>query len=299
MGIKISKPVIYLGNKSIKLNKIIKKKYDYKDKIGSSRIHVEEHKSVFEMALEVGKKALKNIRQKPKFLIFVSQTQEKNLPSSAEKIAQNIKLEDNSLILTLSSGCSGFVQALYLANKLLSKSMRSGLIICTEKYSSIIGNKNIKTKLLFSDASSATVVNYNNENNILDNYFGFDGNNSEALEINKIDNKEILNMDGNKLLIFALKNIPEIIKKISKKHKIINKYFIHPGSKILLDSIILRSQINENKVLDTFKTTGNTVSTSIPLIINKNYNIIKKNEKIFMSGFGVGLSHASILIKWI
>ena len=54
-------------------------------------------------------------------------------------------------------------------------------------------------------------------------------------------------------LFFALKNIPEIIKKISKKHKIINKYFIHPGSKILLDSIILKSQINENKVLDTFK----------------------------------------------
>ncbi len=299
MGIKVLKPVIYLGNNSLELDKIIKKKYDYKNKIGSSRIHVEEYKSIFEMAIEVGKKALKNTKLRPRFLIFVSQTQEKNLPSSAEKIAQSIKLDDNSLIFTLSSGCSGFVQALYLANNLLSKSMQSGLIICAEKYSTIIGKKNIKTKLLFSDASSATMVNYSNKNNILDNYFGFDGNNSKALEVNKIHNEEVLNMDGNKLLMFSLKNIPKIIKKISKKHKIIDKYFIHPGSKILLDSIILKSQINDKKVLNTFKITGNTVSTSIPLIINKNYNKIKKNEKIFMSGFGVGLSHASLLIKWI
>ena len=106
-------------------------------------------------------------------------------------------------------------------------------------------------------------------------------------------------MDGNKLLIFSLKNIPKIIKKILKKHKIINKYFIHPGSRILLDSITLKSQINDKKVFNTFKITGNTVSTSIPLIINKNYSKIKKNEKIFISGFGVGLSHANLLIKWI
>ena len=72
MGIKILKPVIYLGNKPLELNKIIKKKYDYKNKIGSSRINIEEYKSVFEMALEVGKKALKNTKQRPKFLIFVS-----------------------------------------------------------------------------------------------------------------------------------------------------------------------------------------------------------------------------------
>ena len=66
MGIKVLKPVIYLGNKTVDLNKVVKKKYDYKNKIGSSRIHIEE-KSVFDMALKVAKKAIKETKQRPNF----------------------------------------------------------------------------------------------------------------------------------------------------------------------------------------------------------------------------------------
>ena len=111
--------------------------------------------------------------------------------------------------------------------------------------------------------------------------------------------REFLNMDGNKVFLFSIKNIPLIIKKITNKYKDINFFLIHPGSKILLDTVIEKSGINSRKVPTTFHITGNTVSTSIPLLLKDNFSKLKKNDKILISGFGVGLSHATLLLRWI
>jgi 3-oxoacyl-[acyl-carrier-protein] synthase-3 len=104
-------------------------------------------------------------------------------------------------------------------------------------------------------------------------------------------------MDGNKVFNFGLSNIPQSIKKCSLNFKI-DKYIIHPGSKYMLDSIVKKSSISQKKVLNSFNITGNTVSTSIPLIISKYYSKLKKKNIILLSCFGVGLSWATILIKW-
>ena len=296
MGIKIYKPVIYLGNKEVFLREILKNKsYDLKNKIGSERIHIETRKNILEMAIKVSKKCINLYRIRPKFLIFVSQTQEKKLPSCAEELAYKCQIDQNCFVFTMSSGCSGFVQSIYLANKLLSKKMNQGLIVCAEKYSNYIQNSDLKTKLLFSDAASATFVKFSNRKNILKSYFGLDGKDSDSLQIIKDKKKEILTMNGSKVFLFSIKNIPIILKK----NKYVKFYFIHPGSKILLDSLIKKSNIDYSKVPTSFHITGNTVSTSIPLLLNNNYNLIKKNDITLMSGFGVGLSHATILLKWV
>ena len=296
MGIKIYKPVIYLGNKEVFLREILKNKsYDLKNKIGSERIHIETRKNILEMAIKVSKKCINLYKIRPKFLIFVSQTQEKKLPSCAEELAYKCQIDQNCFAFTISSGCSGFVQSIYLANKLLSKKMNQGLIVCAEKYSNYIQNNDLKTKLLFSDAASATFVKFSNRKNILKSYFGLDGKDSDSLQIIKDKKKEILTMNGSKVFLFSIKNIPIILKK----NKYVKFYFIHPGSKILLDSLIKKSNIDYSKVPTSFHITGNTVSTSIPLLLNNNYNLIKKNDITLMSGFGVGLSHATILLKWV
>jgi 3-oxoacyl-[acyl-carrier-protein] synthase-3 len=297
VGIKIYKPVIYLGNKDVFLRNILKNKsYDLKNKIGSEKIHIETRKTILEMAIKVSKNCINLYKIRPKFLIFVSQTQERKLPSCAEELAYKCQIDQNCFVFTISSGCSGFVQSIYLANKLLSKKMNQGLIVCVEKYSNYIKNSDLKTKLLFSDAASATFVKFSNSKNILKSYFGFDGKDSDSLQIIKDkNNKETLCMNGNKVFLFSIKNIPIILKK----NKYIKFYFIHPGSKILLDSIIKKSNIDYSKVPTSFHITGNTVSTSIPLLLKNNYNLIKKNDITLISGFGVGLSHATILLKWV
>ena len=78
---------------------------------------------------------------------------------------------------------------------------------------------------------------------------------------------------------------------------IIDKYLIHNGSKFLIDSLSKKIKNSDNKILTSFHVTGNTVSSSIPLLINLHYNKLI-NQNVLLSGFGVGLSWATLLIKW-
>lgn len=292
MGIKINKPIIYLGSNRIKVssisdfnNKLIK------EKLGSLHIHKEKSKSILDIAVKVGKKAL--YQKKPNLLIFVSQTQDRVFPSGAEELAEKLNLDKNTIVLTLSSGCSGFVQALFLANNILNQNIKSALIVCVEKYSKFIGKKDRKTQVLFSDAGSATMIDFIKDNNLLFNDFGFDGKNSNALCIN--DNNQLF-MNGAKVFNFGINNIPESILKCKKISKI-DKYIIHPGSKYMLDSIATKANIANRNLCTSFEVTGNTVSSTIPVIIKKYYHKLKK-KRVLLSGFGVGLSWATLLIKW-
>lgn len=298
MGIKIFKPSIYLGNKKIRVQNLTKiKKKIIDDKIGSNNLHIENKKNILEMSYTAAKETFAKYKIKPNFLIFVSQGQDDIFPSCAEKLAYLLKLNKNALVLTISSGCSGFVQALILANKLLNKEMKNGLIICAEKYSKYISKKDFKTRVLFSDAASATFVQFQNKKNYLHEIYGHEGNNGEALCVKKTDEQDKLFMNGQKVFLFGINNIPGGIKKISSKIKI-DKYLIHPGSKVMLDTIVKKSSIDPLKVCNSFQITGNTVSSSIPLLININYKNLT-NKNVLLSGFGVGLSWATIAIKWI
>jgi 3-oxoacyl-[acyl-carrier-protein] synthase-3 len=298
MGIKIEKPSIYLGSKKQNLSSFAKK-YEsvVVDKIGSKHIHIENEKNILQMAFSACKKI--NNFQEISFLIFVSQSQDKILPSCAESLSEKLKLKKNIFVFTISSGCSGFVQALHLANNLLDKNNKMGLIVCAEKYSKFISKKDFKTRVLFSDAASATLVRYSKKNNVLNTDFGYDGLNSNALEVDSRSGKNTLLMDGNKIFLFAINNVPLSIKKVTKNNKIlVDKYLVHNGSKFLIDTLSKKIPNSHKKFLTSFHITGNTVSNSIPLLINLHFNKLKK-KKIILSGFGVGLSWATLLIEWI
>jgi 3-oxoacyl-[acyl-carrier-protein] synthase III len=298
MGFKIFKPSIYLGNKKLRADKIFKKSLKIiSEKIGSKYLHLEDKKNILEMSFFVSKKTLIKEKIKPNFLIFVSQGQDNIFPSAAESLASKLGLNKNTLVLTLSAGCSGFVQALILSNKLLNKKNKNGLIVCAEKYSKYISKDDVKTKILFSDAASATIVQYKSKNNFYDEDYGHDGNNANSLMVKNNNGLNNLIMNGQKVFLFGINNVPESIKKISEKLTI-DKYLIHNASKIMLDTIIKKTLINPKKVCTSFHITGNTVSSSIPLLINLNYKTLL-NKKVLLSGFGVGLSWATIAIKWI
>ena len=128
------------------------------------------------------------------FLIFVSQGQDSILPSVAENLAFRLGLKNMILVLTISSGCSGFVQALSVAEKFLCSKNNAGIIVCAEKYSKYIAENDLKTKVLFSDAASATIVKFTPRKNYYLESFGYDGKNYNAL---KVSNGK-LEMNGQK-----------------------------------------------------------------------------------------------------
>jgi 3-oxoacyl-[acyl-carrier-protein] synthase-3 len=63
----------------------------------------------------------------------------------------------------------------------------------------------------------------------------------------------------------------------------------------MLESLMKRLKISDRKMVVAVKDVGNTVSSSIPIALES--VIDKKYKRILISGFGVGLSWATNILK--
>jgi 3-oxoacyl-[acyl-carrier-protein] synthase-3 len=172
--------------------------------------------------------------------------------------------------------------------------------------SKLIDFNDKKISGLFGDAGSAIAIKYEKK---LKNFsyfsFGTDGGGYKNLiydnsELNNSKKKQYLKMDGAKIFEFVLDEVPMQIKKLLKSSKNTIKsidYFIfHQANKFLIQTLMKKLKITENKVIYSIDEFGNTNSASIPITIFKNLKN-KYNIKILISGFGVGYSWASAIIK--
>ena len=106
-------------------------------------------------------------------------------------------------------------------------------------------------------------------------------------------------MDGKKVFDFVNSEVVILLKSILKKNKKINLVFIHQAS--LTVENLIKNKLKEFKITipSNIKKIGNTVSSSIPHLMNEylKNNTIKKNSEILLCGFGVGLSVSASILK--
>ena len=73
-------------------------------------------------------------------MIFVSQTRDFILPSTAFLIQDKLKLKKNIVALDLPLGCSGYIYGLFLSF-LISSNIKGDLLLCGDMSSSFINKK--------------------------------------------------------------------------------------------------------------------------------------------------------------
>ena len=105
-------------------------------------------------------------------------------------------------------------------------------------------------------------------------------------------------MNGPEVFVFVLRHVMPILSKIIEPNKNVT-IFSHQASKIVLEKINFQiKKINPKAIIPTnFENIGNTVSSSLPILINQNWSIFKKSKNIVMAGFGVGLSYSFLQLK--
>ena len=262
-----------------------------------------------ELCIAAAEKLLKKLNWKKKnlgFLIFVSQTRDHILPQTSCVIQNKLKLNSKLLTFDLPMGCTGFVNGLYLSFLLSKNLKKNGLLLCGDVVSKLISKKDIKLKSLFGDCGSAIGIKYNPKNkfnNLFD--FGTDGSGFEDLiykssGLNSFIEKDYLKMNGPKIVEFALNRVPkqinELLKLKKKKITDINFAIFHQANKFLVENLGRKIGLNKKKILFSIEKYGNTNSASIPLTIFNHSKKIKNNY-ILISGFGVGLTWSSAIIR--
>ena len=264
------------------------------------------------LAENVAKKIFKKYKKDDfDFLIYCTNTPDYILPPNSCLLQNRLGLKKNIGCFDINLSCSGYVYSLGVAKSLIySNQAQNILLITADTYSKFIDKKDYKNRIIFGDGASASVISKNKTKSSykIGNFsFGTDGSGGENaifknFGTNYLHNKkkEIFDMNGPEILGFALREVPNLIISHLKKNKLkinqIDKFVFHQANKFIIESLTKKLNLPTQKIIIEMQSTGNTVSSSIPLAL-KMTKKISNGDKILLVGFGGGLSWGAGIIE--
>ena len=289
---------------------------DIEDKTGIKIRHVsDEGQTAVDMA-ELAAQKLLSSKVDPDeidFLILVTQSPDYALPTSACLLQNRLKLKTSCLAFDVNLGCSGFIYGLAIAGSLIhSKLVNKGLLICSETYTKFIDKHDRTCRPLFGDGAAATFLTSSEDDLIGPFEMGSDGSgfdnlivtSSGARDIQNRTQEKKLHMEGSSVFMFTMDMVPKcvnsLLDKAGKKLEDIDLFVFHQASKLVIDSIIRRLDLPEEKVYTNYTNKGNTVSATIPIALKDaaNEKLLKDGAQVMLIGFGVGYSWGGCMVQW-
>ena len=297
-----------------------------KKSIGLQKRHIVDNETTTSDLCEKAARQLLNGMQVDKSeigaVIFVTQTPDYFQPASAAYLHGKLGLSQNCAVFDVNQGCSGYVYGLWLASMMLETgSCKKVLLLAGDTISKIVNPNDSNVAPMFGDGGTATIV----ENSEIEkkSYFIFHSNGKKFDTIIQpkgafreptpqiINNKNVFDtsakrnlgnlfMDGTEVFVFAINEEPKAISEIlafskSKEHEI-DFIIFHQANKYIISNIARRLKFPLEKVpSDTTGKYGNQSSASIPCTISDaiNNEVVSRDVKLVLSGFGVGLSWAT------
>ena len=269
------------------------------------------------------KKNLVNI-DKIDAIIVVTQTPEYIIPPTSNLIQSKFKFKKNIICLDINQGCAGYIIGLFQSFMLLNQNPISKVLLFNvDTLSKKVSKYDRNSNPIIGDAASITLLSNSSVKKKI--YFSINmyPNNNLALHIpaggskipiskktfilkkdsqGNMRNLNNLIMQGDKILNFIQTEVPKVILENIKfsglKMNKIEKFIFHQPNKFVLNKLIENLNIPLSKtptnIVERF---GNSSGATIPLTITFNLKQIKKKPmKICMSGFGSGLSAASVIL---
>ena len=225
------------------------------------------------------------------------------LPHCSALVHAKLNLPKNCGAFDISLGCSGYVYGLAVVDGLLrSGRCNKAIFVTADPYSKIINPEDQNTSLLFGDAATATLIAPLAEAGrsalrIGPSKLASFGTGWEAL---KVDDTGWLSMNGRAVFNFAAveatKQIENLLAQAHLDKEAIRCFLLHQGSRYIVETIAKRLGVSADKVPIDLTDYGNTVSSSIPLLLEKAMDE-PGSGPIMISGFGVGLSYASMILN--
>ncbi|NOY12329.1 MAG: ketoacyl-ACP synthase III [Deltaproteobacteria bacterium] len=235
-------------------------------------------------------------RREIEALVVVTQNPDQNIPHVSAMVHGALDLPAQCACFDISLGCSGFVYALSIFQAFMAANgMKKGLLFTADPYSKVVDPNDKNTSLLFGDAAAVTLISDNPR--LVSGKFTFGTLGSEHKKL--ICNDGVLFMNGRAVFNFAAKTVPADIRLMAGKNDIdlgdIDRFLFHQGSKIIVETIADRLDIPRAKAPYLTYDYGNTISSTIPILLAD--ELKGEAKTLAICGFGVGLSWASGLLK--
>ncbi|MCX7121985.1 MAG: ketoacyl-ACP synthase III [Gammaproteobacteria bacterium] len=248
------------------------------------------------------------------FVIFCTQTPKYLLPTGACVLQSKLGLRNDVGAFDINLGCSGYIYALSVAHGLIqSGQAKSILLLTADTYTKLINPENRQLRTIFGDGASATLLEAQSDGaGIAQFSFYTDGtgydkliapmSGVQGLMCNKPYQAD-LTMIGPDIFNFTIKCIPALVDAILLKNALsiadIDYCIFHQANSYMLSYLREKCGFTEEQFIIDMENYGNTVSSSIPIVLSNLFSTKKMDDSktILLLGFGVGLSCAGTVIK--
>lgn len=257
------------------------------------------------------------------FLIYCSQSPDYFMPSTSCIIQDKLGIPTTAGAFGYDLGCSGYVYGLAIANSFVDSGLAKNVLLLTADTISKYLHPKDKNRLLFGDASSATLIAKEGIAKIGCFEKGTDGSGYEHIIIRNGGNRhreltgksitdengnvhyeDNFDMDGEAVFSFTVERIPQLIEGCLKMNNLqkeeVDYYVFHQANKYMLNTLRKLNKLPKDGFFVDLSDTGNTTSTTVPIGLVKSLKAgnIHKDMNVMVAGFGVGLSWAATILKF-
>ena len=287
-----------------------------------------------ETALDLAEKACLDLfdnkgvsREEVDFVILCTQAPDYILPTSACILQHRLGLKTSIGAFDINLGCSGYVYGLSIATGLIAAgSAKKILLVTADTYSKYINKKDRSVRTLFGDGATASLITScdPSRSSIGSFVFGTDGSGAKHLivpaggarnpqtQITAIESVDAsgtvrspndLFMDGAAIMAFTLAEVPKAFTKLLETANVtleqIDYVVFHQANGFMLEALRKKMKIPHEKMPCSFEKIGNTVSSTIPVVISDLMTTAKfeSGKTVALVGFGVGLSWAACILS--
>ncbi len=290
-----------LGENPLEVASLFPGSEDLIDRTGIPVVH-ETTRSALALAAASAAKTLEVVGTSPiGALILVTQSSDSLVPGLAQRLQHELSLDPNVLAFDVSQGCSGFVQAVTLASR-LAPDFGDVLVVTVDTYRSKLRGGDRSTRALFSDAAASVVVSADRPTHrIVAEQHWSEGGGANLLRQPIIaDHVQDLEMDGREVFLFTRRVVPKLLHRVAelaaRTLKDFDVVLSHQASGLVLSALQRDLADFDVKLPRNLQKYGNTVSSSIPILLEEEWDACRTRSAILV-GFGVGLSAAAIALE--
>ncbi len=320
MTIKIAGTGSYLPE-SVITNFDLSKVMDTSDEWISSRTGIKERRIAKEettafMAAKAAQRALADAGMDASeldLIIVGTITGDHITPSTACEVQAAIGAK-NAVAFDINAACSGFMFSLHTAYVYLQSGIyKNALVLGVETLSKIMDWNDRSTCVLFGDGAGAAVVKTSEQGLFVFDQ-GSDGEKGLVLTCKNRPTNNILvqndaaldyvSMDGQEVYKFAVSTVPASIQKVlalaGMTAEEVSYFALHQANVRILQSVAKRLHVPEDKFPISLDHTGNISAASVPILLDEmnKKGMLKRGDKIVMSGFGGGLTWGTAVLEW-
>lgn len=243
-------------------------------------------------------------------LLVCTQTPDHLIPGVSSRLHGHLALPHDCFTLDVNQGCSGFTVGTQLAAAMVRSPRRNVVLVNADTYSRLIRPHDLATRVLFGDAAAASLYSPRRQGmcvmyarNFSDGS-GYDTFVARGSAVRRNEGTEDgIHMDGPGIFNFALRVVPEAIAHALRDNALrldqIRMVLFHQANHFVVRQLANKLRLSAEQVPENCAKLGNTVSASIPLLLQESLSSFRPGDLVLAVGFGVGLSWGVNLFEYV